>query len=581
MIAPGTYTGSGNCDIDFGGRTITIRSTDPSSPAVVQQTIIDCGGSAAEPHRAFAFHTGETSASIVAGLTIVNAYSPGEAWTGQTRDSGGAIYIDSASPVIQDCTIRACQAGTYGGAIYCRSGSPTLLRCTFRNCGGSGVTGGAVFGDTANANVSSCSFTGNSALSGGAIAFSAGRPCLSDCTFDGNNGQIGGALDARSCTLSASGCTFVGNSASDIGGAIHGNQVTVQADRCILEGNRAAAAGGAFSCQAGSSVAVTSSLLVGNQAGQGGAICGDAGSVNLTNCTLSGNSADSQGGGVSAVNACTVALGNTILWGDAAPTGPEIALQGACSLAVSYSDVQGDWQVVSCPADCMQAWGDGCLASDPLFVDANGPDNDPATFGDNDYRLQPDSPCMHTGNPNLKYSGKTDLAGQLRVLGPQVDIGAYEATAYYLAFNINQSQWSTTIQGAIDAASPNDEVVLSVGTHSGPGNCDLDFHGKAMTLRSSDPADPAVVAATIIQCGGASGQPHRGFVFRSGEGAGTVVSGLTITGGYAPVETIGGVTNAAGGAWCAVARARQSAGAGSPETLPPTGGAACSVTMPV
>jgi hypothetical protein len=134
------------------------------------------------------------------------------------------------------------------------------------------------------------------------------------------------------------------------------------------------------------------------------------------------------------------------------------------------------------------------------------------------------------------------------MLGPRVDIGAYEMSNYYLAENINQGRWYVTIQEAIDAAGTDDHVVVSAGTHSGPGNRDLDFRGKAMTLRSGDPADPAVVAATIIQCHGSSDQPHRGLVFRSGEGAGTVVSGLTITGGVAPVESIGATTNAAGGA---------------------------------
>jgi hypothetical protein len=32
IIAPGTHTGSGNRDIDFKGKGITVRSVDPNSP---------------------------------------------------------------------------------------------------------------------------------------------------------------------------------------------------------------------------------------------------------------------------------------------------------------------------------------------------------------------------------------------------------------------------------------------------------------------------------------------------------------------------------------------------------------------
>jgi hypothetical protein len=33
----------------------------------------------------------------------------------------------------------------------------------------------------------------------------------------------------------------------------------------------------------------------------------------------------------------------------------------------------------------------------PLFADPDGPDNNPLTFGDNDYRLSPLSPCIDAG----------------------------------------------------------------------------------------------------------------------------------------------------------------------------------------
>jgi len=66
----------------------------------------------------------------------------------------------------------------------------------------------------------------------------------------------------------------------------------------------------------------------------------------------------------------------------------------------------------------------------------------------------------------------------------------------------------------------------------GTNNRDLDFHGKAITVRSTNPNDPTVVAATVIDCQGTPSNSHIGFDFHSGEGASSLLFGLTITNGY-------------------------------------------------
>ena len=89
-----------------------------------------------------------------------------------------------------------------------------------------------------------------------------------------------------------------------------------------------------------------------------------------------------------------------------------------------------------------------------------------------------------------------------------------------------------TIQAAIDAAAAGDEVVLEEGTYTGWGNRDIDYKGKAITVRSVEPNDANIVEATVIDCQGTGSDPHRGFVFDSGEGADSVLSGVTIINGY-------------------------------------------------
>jgi predicted outer membrane repeat protein len=92
------------------------------------------------------------------------------------------------------------------------------------------------------------------------------------------------------------------------------------------------------------------------------------------------------------------------------------------------------------------------------------------------------------------------------------------------------------IQEAIDAARAGDTVVIMQGTYTGQGNHDLDFNGKAITVRGEDPNNPNLV---IINCEGTADSPHRGFNFHRYEPSTSVLTGLTITGGY--YELGGGV----------------------------------------
>jgi outer membrane protein assembly factor BamB len=92
------------------------------------------------------------------------------------------------------------------------------------------------------------------------------------------------------------------------------------------------------------------------------------------------------------------------------------------------------------------------------------------------------------------------------------------------------------IQAAIDDCNNGDEVVVYPGTYKGVGNKDLDFHGKAITVRSQDPNNPAIVESTIIDCEGNG----RGFYFHSNENTNSILAGFTITGGCGNYQGGGG-----------------------------------------
>jgi predicted outer membrane repeat protein len=88
-----------------------------------------------------------------------------------------------------------------------------------------------------------------------------------------------------------------------------------------------------------------------------------------------------------------------------------------------------------------------------------------------------------------------------------------------------------TIQAGIDSAASGDTVLLADETFTGDGNRDVDFLGKAITL-SSQSGTPDLC---VIECEGSWPDTHRAFYFHSGEGASSILTSVTITGGYAAI----------------------------------------------
>jgi hypothetical protein len=83
-----------------------------------------------------------------------------------------------------------------------------------------------------------------------------------------------------------------------------------------------------------------------------------------------------------------------------------------------------------------------------------------------------------------------------------------------------------SIQWALNSCQNGDVIQLMDGTYSGPGNEDINFLGRAVTLRSVS-GDPE---SCIIHLRGRHGNliSEKGFTFNSGETETTVIRDLTI-----------------------------------------------------
>lgn len=103
-----------------------------------------------------------------------------------------------------------------------------------------------------------------------------------------------------------------------------------------------------------------------------------------------------------------------------------------------------------------------------------------------------------------------------------------------------------TIQAAVDAAVAGDFIDIAPGVYSGPGNRDIDFHGKELVVHGQGHD------LTTIDCGGMPAEHHGGFIFHSAEDS-SLVNDLTIINAYysLPNSDSGAITCRGGSPWIA------------------------------
>ncbi|MHC4501269.1 MAG: right-handed parallel beta-helix repeat-containing protein, partial [Planctomycetota bacterium] len=203
ILAPQTYRGLGNRDISFKGKKITVSSTDPHDPLIVDSTILDCerGG------RGFVFNSAEGQDSKLTGLTITNGYS----------FLGGAIYCyNGSSPIIANCVIIS-NSGGFGGGITCANTGtqPKITNCQIK-ANSALVFGGGIYCTGASPAIRNCIISGNYAPQGGAIySHNPGNSILANCTIATNvaSQRAGGVYCYNSSNLTTENTILWNNAA--------------------------------------------------------------------------------------------------------------------------------------------------------------------------------------------------------------------------------------------------------------------------------------------------------------------------------------------------------------------------------
>jgi hypothetical protein len=134
LVAAGTYTGTGNRNINFNGKNITV-----TSEAGPQFTIIDCQGAGL----GFQFLSNETTAAVLEGFTIKNG----------SANKGAGVLIDTASPTIRYNVISNCTVTGIGGGISVKKGDPDIYNNTLDGNSSALGGGGIALGSTSRAHV--------------------------------------------------------------------------------------------------------------------------------------------------------------------------------------------------------------------------------------------------------------------------------------------------------------------------------------------------------------------------------------------------------------------------------------------
>ena len=442
--------------------------------------------------------------------------------------SGGALRCGAIT--LEGCIFVENEAYNSGGAISSNSSQLSILNCTFSN--NTAYSAGAVFAGGGEAFIENSTFQSNSAIygHGGGLVLYVDNSTLSGCQFIQNTslagGHSGGAVYCGGDLASFSNCTFSQNTASYAGGGVYAIAPTHFAN-CTFYENAASRGGGVFIPY--DRVHEFDNCIIAFASNGGGIECDYSVTSPpiLTCCDVYGNE---DGDWVGCISDQFGVVGNFSadpLFCDPQEGDFNIHEESPCNPQNNDCGVL----LGAFPVGC--AFGSIVVEVEPLEVGEVGwMLEDPVgglIFGQGDEYLE----SMVTGVYWITWD---DVSGWVTPVAEAIELEMGGVITFYGLYHecivsADGTGYFQDIQSAIDSfpLCTGNIIYLSDGLYTGQGNIDLNFQGKPVTLASlSGNAD-----ACIINCQGTESEPHRGFLFQSGETSESVIEGITIIGGYA------------------------------------------------
>lgn len=347
-----------------------------------------------------------------------------------TNQGGGGMRNENGSnPVLEDVLFEHNHAedGDGGAGMYCASGSSPVINNTIFRDNTTTDQGGGMYNDSSIPYLTDVRFEGNFGGGGsGAMENDAGSDVdmLRVQFVDNSTWENGGAVQNWQSSPSMIDVVFEGNHADGDGGALYNyNNCSPQVTNAILRNNTCDGNGGAIYNRRNCNPVITNALVHGNYAGiNGGGIFsitsnGSPSSPILTNSTVADNEASNSGGGAYDDGAGNSLLRNSIIHGNIALSNDDVDAPASMAVTALYYAIIGNEYYTFGSNTPTTFTGN-------VFTDISNDDFHLATF----------SPAINMGDSSF-YAGSatpnissvtTDLDGNDRVIGSNIDLGVYE-----------------------------------------------------------------------------------------------------------------------------------------------------------
>jgi len=317
--------------------------------------------------------------------------------------------------------------------------------------------GGATISNFDKLLISHCSISENDLeyISGGGISCINSSPIIEFSTIENNSSSIGGGIYCiqNSHPIIRNNLITNNNGGLAGGGIICRNSSSPIIVNNIISENSGGITGGGINCSSNSNPLIVNNLIINNSATftilppRGGGIYLDESNATIINNTITSNNSPT-GGGLYCIDSNPI-ITNSIFWDNGQSN---VFIETSSNPIVTYCNIQNDYP------------GLGNIDIDPLFD----------VTGEYPFSLLDESPCINSATPDTSglYLPEFDLAGNSRIFGSRIDMGAYEnqnvvvkVNDYTISSIFNLSNYpnpfnpSTTIEFSL---ADNSKIELSI-----------------------------------------------------------------------------------------------------------------------